>query len=99
MEARQLALFVLDLQKERSQTALQLYMSTRSGAKNSDLTATYEDTDRSLASIEWKSFGGEKIFSSKLRFQIKLDDFRYIPHMWDFAFGHKIMNCLSIGSL
>ncbi len=27
-------------------------------------------------SINWKKFGDEKVFETKLRFQIKIDDFR-----------------------
>lgn len=46
-----------------------------------DLTKQYDETDKYLNLIEWKDFGtgdseGDKDFASKLRFQIRLDDFR-----------------------
>ena len=47
----------------------------RSG-KVTDLSTTYSKTDATLNKITWKKFGDEKVFETKLRFQIKLDDFR-----------------------
>ena len=45
--------------------------------------------------IKWKEFGDEKIFTSKLRFQIKLDDYRYgfafFKKYTDFPFNKKII--------
>jgi hypothetical protein len=72
-----LASLLLDLQKERSAVALSLYMSQKTGAKT-DLSQVFATTDKTLDKLDWKVLGPEKVFSSKLRFQIKLDDFRYV---------------------
>jgi hypothetical protein len=50
---------------------------SRSG-KVTDLNEFYLNTDATLARINWKKFGEEKIFETKLRFQIKVDDFRSV---------------------
>ncbi len=74
-ELSSLALFIIDLQRERSAVALSLYISQKSGQKE-DLSKLFSQTDRTLTNIEWRAFSEEKIFTTKLRFQIKLDDFR-----------------------
>jgi len=74
-ELQDLASLVLDLQRERSSTALNTYVAVKTG-DFIDLSEIYATTDRTLNSISWKEFSKEKIFESKLRFQIKLDDFR-----------------------
>ena len=50
-------------------------MNTQLGQKN-DLSEIFDKTDKTLGMIKWRQFSTEKIFSTKLRFQIKLDDFR-----------------------
>lgn len=74
-EVRDLASLVLDLQNERAAIALSLYMSLVTGEKT-DLTKSFSKTDATLQKVKWTQFGPEKIFTTKLRFQIKLDDFR-----------------------
>lgn len=44
--------------------------------KYTDLSAEYRKTDSALQAVEWRRFGEDKIFDSKLRFQIRVDDFR-----------------------
>ena len=42
-----------------------------------DIAATFHQTDKALGTLkEWRDIEGHKIFASKLRFQIRLDDFR-----------------------
>jgi hypothetical protein len=74
-DATYLSRFILSLQHERSGVALALFLDKRSG-KSTDLTKEYADTDRSLQEVQWRRFGSEKIFQNKLRFQIRMDDFR-----------------------
>ena len=71
-----MAKFIIALQLERAGVSLALFLDKRSG-KNTDLTEQYSKTDRALAAIKWREFGKEKIFENKLRFQIRVDDFRY----------------------
>ena len=40
------------------------------------LREAFVSTDDIINKIKWGNFGIDKIFSSKLRFQIRLDDFR-----------------------
>lgn len=75
-EATELSRFILDLQQERSVVCLAVFMSKRSSAKLTDLSKEYASTDRRLNMIKWRRFGPEKIFENKLRFQIRIDDFR-----------------------
>ena len=75
MEARMLSKFVIELQWERSAVALAIFLDSKSGL-STDLTKEYEATDAAIQRIEWKEFGQEKIFENKLRFQIRIDDFR-----------------------
>ncbi|TRY71119.1 hypothetical protein TCAL_02390 [Tigriopus californicus] len=70
-----LAELIISLQRERSEVALSLYMS-RKTADNMDLNAIFSRTDQDVDEVQWRPFSSDKIFSSKLRFQIKLDDFR-----------------------
>ena len=74
-EATNLSKFIINLQMERAKVSLAVFMDARSG-KSTDLKTEYADTDQSLQDIKWKKFGTEKIFQSKLRFQIRIDDFR-----------------------
>ncbi len=74
-EAGKLARFIINLQLERSGVSLALFLDKRSG-KNTDLSNEYARTDRTLNNIEWRKYGNEKIFENKLRFQIRIDDFR-----------------------
>ena len=42
-----------------------------------NITDTFHQTDKALDTLkEWRDIEGHKIFASKLRFQIRLDDFR-----------------------
>ena len=55
--------------------ALAIFLDARSG-KTTDLSETYAKTDAALQVVKWRKFGSEKIFENKLRFQIRIDDFR-----------------------
>jgi len=78
-----IASLVAHLQQERSEAVLTM-MSNAASVSIEDIQNTgininqrYEVTDNAIESIkEWRSPPGEKIFQSKLRFQIRLDDFR-----------------------
>ena len=65
----------VNLQLERAQVCLAVFLDKKSG-KATDLTKEYAATDLSLIGLTWKEFGKEKIFQNKLRFQIRIDDFR-----------------------
>ena len=42
-----------------------------------DVVETFHQTDEALNHLkEWRDIEGHKIFASKIRFQIRLDDFR-----------------------
>ena len=73
-------LFILILQQERSVVCLAVFMDKRSG-KQTDLAKEYAATDKALNNVKWRKFGSEKIFENKLRFQIRIDDFRYCIHL------------------
>lgn len=75
-EATELSRFIIDLQQERSVVCLAVFMGKRSSKKMNDLSKEYASTDRRLNLIKWRRFGPEKIFENKLRFQIRIDDFR-----------------------
>ena len=74
-EAVELSSFVINLQFERAMVCLALFLDVRSG-KATDLTKEYGKTDESLQNIKWRQFGTERVFENKLRFQIRIDDFR-----------------------
>ena len=74
-EATRLSTFILNLQIERAQVCLAVFLDKKSG-KMTDLSREYANTDLSLVNLQWKEFGKEKIFQNKLRFQIRIDDFR-----------------------
>ena len=76
-QATQLSRFVINLQLERAMVCLAVFLDVRSG-KATDLSKTYAKTDEALQSIVWRQFGTERIFENKLRFQIRIDDFRYV---------------------
>ena len=75
-EATILSKFIIDLQLERAMVALTVFLDARSG-KATDLSKEYASTDASLQAIKWRRFGADRIFENKLRFQIRIDDFRY----------------------
>ena len=74
-EARQLSNFIINLQLERAKVCLAVFLDKKSG-KQTDLSAEFNATDDSLILMKWRQFGKEKIFQNKLRFQIRIDDFR-----------------------
>ena len=76
-QATQLSRFVINLQLERAMVCLAVFLDVRSG-KATDLSKAYARTDEALQSIQWRQFGTERIFENKLRFQIRIDDFRYV---------------------
>ena len=74
-EARLLSKFIINLQLERAKICLAVFLDTKSG-KSTNLSTEYARTDQSLKAVSWKTYGEERIFSNKLRFQIRIDDFR-----------------------
>ena len=72
------ARLVTALQQERSASLMQIYLSeTASKEVNLDFDAQRAQTDAALENMtEWRAPPGEAIFKSKLRFQIRVDDFR-----------------------
>ena len=75
-EATALSQFIICLQLERAKVSLAVFLDAKSG-KATDLSEEYAATDRALNSIKWREFGQDKIFENKLRFQIRIDDFRW----------------------
>ena len=71
-----LSKLILALQWERAAVCLSVYLDSKSG-KTTDLTKFYGKTDGALRNVQWRSFGPEKVFENPLRFQIRIDDFRY----------------------
>ena len=47
-----------------------------SQGEKTNLTKEFQDTDRTIQKIRWKTYGPQKLFDTKLRFRIRLDDFR-----------------------
>ena len=74
-EATNLSRFIISLQKERAKVSKSVFMDARTG-KITDLKKEYATTDQALQTTRWRKFGSEKIFENKLRFQIRIDDFR-----------------------
>ena len=74
-EATFMSKFVINLQLERAMVSLAVFLDMRSG-KATDLSEVYADTDSAMMDVRWRKFGEERIFENKLRFQIRLDDFR-----------------------
>ena len=74
-EATQLSNCIINLQLERAMVALAVFLDVRSG-KATDLSKEYANTDAALQLVRWRDFGTERIFENKLRFQIRIDDFR-----------------------
>ena len=70
-----LTLFITDLQQERDAVALALFMNHKTKEKT-NMTLDFRRTDLRLLKVQWRKFGPQRIFSTKLRFQIRLDDFR-----------------------
>ena len=75
MECKLLSNVILNLQRERAQVSLAVFLDSRSG-KSTNLSREYLLTDQSLIALDWKTYGKERIFQNKLRFQIRIDDFR-----------------------
>ena len=46
--------------------------------EKTNLTKEFQDTDRTIQKIRWKTYGPQKLFDTKLRFRIRLDDFRQV---------------------
>lgn len=67
----------MSLQWERAAISLAIFLDAKTG-KATDMARIYAKTDRSLRQVAWRRFGPEKIFENNLRFQIRIDDFRYI---------------------
>ncbi len=62
------AKFITALQKERSSVALAVFLINDTSVAEEDiLRKTFADTDHTIIEIEWRNFGLDKIFSSKLR--------------------------------
>ena len=74
------ALLVSTLQKERSEALFSLFVDNNIATQISiglDLKARFLQTDKALENVKnWRSPEGAEMFRSKLRFQIRLDDFR-----------------------
>ena len=75
VECKMLSNVILSLQRERAQISLAVFLDAKSG-KSTNLTREYTSTDNALNTLRWKTYGTEKIFQNKLRFQIRIDDFR-----------------------
>ena len=75
VECKLLSNVILTLQRERAQISLAVFLDAKSG-KATNLSSEYANTDNALIALQWKTYGKEKIFRSKLRFQIRIDDFR-----------------------
>ena len=71
-----MTLFITDLQSERASVCFALFVSIVRREKL-NLTGDFQETDKSLLKVNWRPYGPAKLFSTKLRFQIRLDDFRY----------------------
>ena len=75
-DATVLSRFIISFQLERAMVCLAVFLDVRSG-KRTDLEKIYARTDFALQTVKWRKYGNEKIFQNKLRFQIRMDDFRY----------------------
>ena len=78
-QATVLSQFIINLQLERAMVCLAVFLDVRSG-KATNLAKAYARTDEALQTVKWRKFGTERIFENKLRFQIRLDDFRYCTY-------------------
>ena len=76
-DAMGLSTFVLSLQWERAAVSLSVFVDARSG-KTTNLARVYQETDMALRQVQWRPFGPEKVFENPLRFQIRIDDFRWV---------------------
>ena len=78
LKSDETARLVAALQQERSASLMQIYLSKNaSKVVNLDFDAQRALTDAALENItKWRAPPGEVIFKSKLRFQIRVDDFR-----------------------
>ena len=76
-QATMLSRFIIDLQLERAIICLAVFLDAKSG-KATNLDKAYARTDHALLTVKWRPYSNERIFENKLRFQIRLDDFRYV---------------------
>ena len=74
-ECKLLSNVILALQTERAQVSLAVFLDSKSG-KTTNLSREYFLTDQQLIALDWKTYGKERMFQNKLRFQIRIDDFR-----------------------
>ena len=88
-----LSRFIMSLQWERAAVSLSVFLDAKSG-KTTDLSKEYKNTDRALRSVKWRVFGPEKVFENPLRFQIRIDDFRFI-YSFQFPSNVEILYFLS----
>ena len=72
-----LSRFITALQWERAAVSLAIFLESKSGT-STDLGREYARTDKAIRRVVWRRYGPERIFENNLRFQIRLDDFRYI---------------------
>ena len=88
-DAMGLATFVLSLQWERAAVSLSVFVDSRTGV-STDLSKEYEATNDALRNVQWRPFGEEKVFENPLRFQIRIDDFRWVMrHEYAFVLTFK----------
>ena len=84
LKSDETANLISSLQQERTASLMQIYLTNTSkfttGSVDEldlDYLAQRLQTDEALGNItEWRDFPGETMFNSKLRLQIRLDDFR-----------------------
>ena len=84
LKSDETAKLISSLQQERSASLMQIYLTNTSkfttGSVDEldlDYLAQRLQTDEALGNISgWRDFPGETMFNSKLRLQIRLDDFR-----------------------
>ena len=79
-QSDEVARLVSNLQQERSETLFSLFLTNNIESQvgaGLDLKSRFTQTDFALENMTtWRSPPGEEMFRSKLRFQIRLDDFR-----------------------
>ena len=78
LKSDETARLVAALQQERSASLMKIFLSEAASKEvNLDFDAQRAQTDAALENMtEWRAPAGEAIFKSKLRFQIRVDDFR-----------------------
>ena len=78
LKSDETARLIAGLQKERSATLMQIYLSENASEQvKLDFLGQRLQTDSALENItDWRAPDGELMFRSKLRLQIRIDDFR-----------------------